>query len=593
MKMSNYGRTHMCAELNAQNAGQAVGLCGWVQRRRDLGNLIFVWLRDRTGLVQVVFDASNNDALFKVAETLRSEFVIRVQGQVAMREDKNFNKNLKTGEIEIIAEKLEILSKAQTPPFSIEDDNVSEALRLKYRYLDLRRKSVQNTIYMKHRITTAVRDYLDTNGFIDIETPILTKSTPEGARDYLVPSRVHQGKFFALPQSPQLFKQMLMVAGFDRYYQLARCFRDEDLRADRQPEFTQIDIEMSFVDQEDVLDINEGLIKHVFKDVLNIDIPTPFKRLTFVDAMERFGSDKPDTRFAMEIQIINDVVKDAGFKVFSGTVANGGTVCAINATQAGFSRKEIDALGEVAKLYGAKGLAWIIYTENEVRSPIAKFLTEDEIEGIRSALDAQPGDIALIIADEWETALNAMGQLRLEVARKLNIIDESKYNFLWVVDFPLLEYNDEAGRYTAKHHPFCSPSDEDMTMLETSPEKVRAKAYDMVLNGNEVGGGSIRIHNPEVQKKVFNALGFSDEEAENRFGFLLEAFKYGTPPHGGIAYGLDRLVMLMTGATSIRETIAFPKVKSAACLLTDAPGLIDQKQLDELNIDIIKEAEEV
>ncbi len=593
MLVSNsYGRTNMCGEVTAANKGENVVLMGWVQRRRDLGSLIFLWLRDRTGIVQVVFDSARDEKLLNVASDLRSEYVIKVAGKVEPRDEKNINKDLKTGEIEVIAEEIEILNKSETPPFGIEDDTVSETLRLQYRYLDLRREKVRETIMKKAQVASEMRKFLDANGFIDIETPILTKSTPEGARDYLVPSRIHEKSFYALPQSPQLFKQMLMVAGFDKYYQLAKCFRDEDLRADRQPEFTQVDIEMSFVDMDDVIDVNEKLMKHVFAKTMDMDIKIPFDRLTFKEAMETYGSDKPDTRFEMKISIINDIVANCGFKVFADACESGGTVCAINAQNAGFSRKEIDKLGEVAKLYGAKGLAWIAIDAEGVRSPIAKFLDEDVLGGIVSRLNAKEGDVILIVADEWERALNAMGQLRLEVARKLNMIDENKFNFLWVVDFPLLEYNEEQGRYTAKHHPFCSMMDEDVELLDTEPQKVRAKAYDIVLNGNEIGGGSIRIHKAEVQEKVFKALGFTEEQANEQFGFLLKSFKYGTPPHGGLAYGLDRLIMIITKSESIRDAIAFPKIKSAACLLTDAPSIVSDAQLEELGIAVVESKKE-
>ena len=589
---NSYGRTNMCGDVTSAEKGKKVVLLGWVQRRRDLGSLIFLWLRDRTGIVQVVFDSARDEKLLNVAGDIRSEYVIKVVGTVAARDEKNINTDLKTGEIEVIAEDIEILNVSETPPFGIEDDTVSEMLRLQYRYLDLRREKVRNTIMKKAQVASEMRQFLDSSGFIDIETPILTKSTPEGARDYLVPSRIHDKAFYALPQSPQLFKQMLMVAGFDKYYQLARCFRDEDLRADRQPEFTQVDIEMSFVDMNDIIDMNEKLMKHVFKNTMDMDIEIPFRRMTYKDAMEIYGSDKPDTRFEMKISILNDIVADCGFQVFSDACKSGGTVCAINAKKAGFSRKEIDKLGDVAKLYGAKGLAWMVIDENEVRSPIAKFLDEKVVNDIVAKMQAEVGDVILIVADEWERALNAMGQLRLEVARKLEIIDDNKYNFLWVVDFPLLEYNEEQQRYTAKHHPFCSLMDEDMELLDTAPEKVRAKAYDIVLNGNEIGGGSIRIHKADVQEKVFGALGFSKEQANEQFGFLLKAFKYGTPPHGGIAYGLDRLVMIMTHSDSIRDAIAFPKIKSAACLLTDAPSVVSDAQLAELGISVVEREKE-
>lgn len=596
MRISNtYPRTNMCGELTRENVGEKVSLCGWVQRRRDLGSLIFIWLRDRTGIVQLVFDQAINEECFKMADTVRSEFVLNINGEVKLRDEKNFNTQLKTGEVEIIADKITVLNTSLTPPFVIDGDNVGAQTKLKYRYLDLRSSFLQNNLMLKHKLSSAIREYLNDNNFLDIETPILTKSTPEGARDYLVPSRVQQGKFYALPQSPQLFKQLLMVSGFDRYYQVAKCFRDEDLRADRQPEFTQVDVEMSFVDVDDVIEMNEGMIKYAFKKAAGVDIQTPFIRLPYKEAMERYGSDKPDTRFDMEIVAINDEVKGCGFKVFSG-VANkeDGMVCAICAKDGAgnYSRREIDALSEHAKLYGAKGLAWMVVEENGVRSPIAKFLSEDEINLLLERTNAEVGDIIFIIADEWETSLNAMGQIRLEVARKLNLIDKDKYNFLWVVDFPLLEYNEEQERYTAKHHPFCSLIDEDVNLLQESPEKVRAKAYDIVLNGCEIGGGSIRIHQEDMQKKVFKALGFSEEEANEQFGFLLDAFKYGTPPHGGIAYGLDRMVMLISKAESIRDTIAFPKVQSGSCLLTNAPDFVDERQLEDLAIDVVKKDKE-
>jgi len=584
-----YPRTHMCGQLNKENADKKVQLCGWVQRRRDLGALIFIWLRDRTGIVQLVFDNAINAECFEIADSVRSEYVISVSGKVSLRDAKNINKDMTTGEIEISISEIKVLNASETTPFVVGDENVGDQTKLKYRYLDLRSTYLQRNLMLKHKLSSAAREYLNDNGFIDIETPILNKSTPEGARDYLVPSRVQQGKFYALPQSPQLFKQLLMVSGFDRYYQIAKCFRDEDLRADRQPEFTQIDIEMSFVDVDDVININEGLIKHSFKKVADIEVEAPFLRLTYKEAMERFGSDKPDTRFAMEIVSINDIVQNCEFKVFSSIASKeNGMVCAICAKGAAeaYSRKEIDKLGEHAKLYGAKGLAWMMVENSGVRSPIAKFLREDEINAIIDKTNAEVGDIIFIIADNWTTSLNSMGQIRLEVAKKLNMIDESKYNFLWVTDFPLLEYNEEEGRYSAMHHPFTALNDEDAAMLEENPGKVRAKAYDIVLNGNEIGGGSIRIHSEKMQKRVFTALGFSEEEAQNRFGFLLDAFKYGTPPHGGIAYGLDRMVMLITGAKSIRDTIAFPKVQSGSCLLTGAPDYVDDAQLEELSIGI-------
>ena len=579
----------MCGEINKDNADETISLCGWVQKRRDLGSLIFIWLRDRTGIVQLVFDEAQNAEYFKTAQEIRSEYVLWVQGEVSLRDEKNINSELATGEVEVIVSDIKILNTAETTPFVIGDEKVGDETKLKYRYLDLRGEYLRDKIMLKHRLTTSVREYLNDNGFLDIETPILNKSTPEGARDYLVPSRVQQGKFYALPQSPQLFKQLLMVSGFDRYYQVAKCFRDEDLRADRQPEFTQIDIEMSFVDVDDVVTINEGLLSKAFKDVAGMDVKTPFERLTYNEAMLRYGSDKPDTRFGLEIVSINDEIKNSEFKVFSSTAQDeGGMVCAICASGAddAYSRKDIDKLTEHAKLYGAKGLAWMVVEDNGVRSPIAKFLTENEINSILDKLSSQTGDIIFIVADKWKTSLTAMGQIRLEVAKRLNMIDESKYNFLWVTDFPMFEYSEEEGRYTAMHHPFTAMREEDLDMLETHPDKVRAKAYDIVLNGNEIGGGSIRIHTETVQKRVFKALGFSDDDAQNRFGFLLDAFKYGTPPHGGIAYGLDRMVMLISGAKSIRDTIAFPKVQSGSCLLTGAPDYVDEAQLKELNIKV-------
>ena len=589
MISKTYPRTNMCGDLSRQNSGETIFICGWVQRRRDLGSLIFIWLRDRTGIVQLVFDESQNPDCFKLANEVRSEFVLWVKGIVSLRDEKNINPELATGEVEVLVSDIKVLNTADTTPFVIGDQKVGDETKLKYRYLDLRGEYLRDKIVLKHKLTSSVREYLNANGFLDIETPILNKSTPEGARDYLVPSRVQQGKFYALPQSPQLFKQLLMVSGFDRYYQIAKCFRDEDLRADRQPEFTQIDIEMSFVDVDDVISINEGLIAKAFKDVAGVDVALPIERLTYNEAMLRYGSDKPDTRFGMEIVSIKDEVKDCAFKVFSSVAQKeDGMVCAICANGAydAYSRKDIDKLAEYAKLYGAKGLAWMVVEENGVRSPIAKFLTEAEINSIVDKTGSQTGDIIFIVADNWKTSLTAMGQVRLEVAEKLNLINESKYNFLWVTDFPMFEFSEEEGRYTAMHHPFTAINDEDLDKLESEPAKVHAKAYDIVLNGNEIGGGSIRIHTQDVQKRVFRALGFSEEDAQNRFGFLLDAFKYGTPPHGGIAYGLDRMVMLISGAKSIRDTIAFPKVQSGSCLLTGAPDYVDEAQLEELNIKV-------
>lgn len=587
-------RTHMCGELTSQNVGENVVLMGWVQRRRDLGGLIFVTLRDRTGIIQLVFDQEESSDLFDKAATLRSEYVIACRGQVVNRAPEAINPNMATGEIEVRAEELRILSKSETPPFYIEDNtNVSEALRYKYRYLDLRRPEMQRNLIIRHKIASQVRNFLNERGFLEIETPMLTKSTPEGARDYLVPSRVHPGKFYALPQSPQLFKQLLMLAGYDRYYQIVRCFRDEDLRADRQPEFTQIDIEMSFVEIDDVLTINEEMIAHIFKQVLDIDIPTPFKRMTYKEAMERYGSDKPDTRFGLELVDVSSLVANSEFKVFSGAVKKGGSVRAINAKGAGdkFSRRDIDSLGEFVKTYRAKGLAWINVTPEGVKSPIAKFLSQEELDSLLNHLKAEPGDLLLFIADENEIVFQALGQLRLELARRLDIIPKDQYNILWITEFPLFEYDQEEGRYVAKHHPFTSPMDEDLHLLESEPEKVRAKAYDMVLNGNEIGGGSIRIHDMSLQERMFKALGFTMEKAWEQFGFLLEAFKYGAPPHGGIAYGLDRIAALLAGRTSIRDVIAFPKVQNASDLMTNAPSFVDEKQLKELHISIDKKIE--
>lgn len=587
-------RTHMCGELTSQNVGENVVLMGWVQRRRDLGGLIFVTLRDRTGIIQLVFDQEESSDLFDKAATLRSEYVIACRGQVVNRAPEAINPNMATGEIEVRAEELRILSKSETPPFYIEDNtNVSEALRYKYRYLDLRRPEMQRNLMIRHKIASQVRNFLNERGFLEIETPMLTKSTPEGARDYLVPSRVHPGKFYALPQSPQLFKQLLMLAGYDRYYQIVRCFRDEDLRADRQPEFTQIDIEMSFVEIDDVLTINEEMIAHIFKQVLDIDIPTPFKRMTYKEAMERYGSDKPDTRFGLELVDVSSLVANSEFKVFSGAVKKGGSVRAINAKGAGdkFSRRDIDSLGEFVKTYRAKGLAWINVTPEGVKSPIARFLSQEELDSLLNHLKAEPGDLLLFIADENEIVFQALGQLRLELARRLDIIPKDQYNILWITEFPLFEYDQEEGRYVAKHHPFTSPMDEDLHLLESEPEKVRAKAYDMVLNGNEIGGGSIRIHDMSLQERMFKALGFTMEKAWEQFGFLLEAFKYGAPPHGGIAYGLDRIAALLAGRTSIRDVIAFPKVQNASDLMTNAPSFVDEKQLKELHISIDKKIE--
>jgi aspartyl-tRNA synthetase len=556
-------------------------------KRRDLGKLIFVTLRDRSGIIQIVFNSETDPALHERAVQVRSEFVLAVRGKVMKRSIDAINKNMKTGEIEVIATELRILNRAETPPFHIEENSdANEVLRLKHRYLDLRRPDLQRMLYLRHRIAKIARDYYDENGFYEIETPILTKSTPEGARDYLVPSRVHPGKFYALPQSPQIFKQLLMVAGYDRYMQIAKCFRDEDLRADRQPEFTQIDLEMSFVDVDDVIKINEGFIKRLFKELLNIDLPETFKQLPYPEAMERYGSDKPDTRFGLELVNVSDLVAQSGFKVFADTIANGGSVRAINAKGAGasFSRKEIDALADVVKTYRAKGLAWIVVEENGLKSPIAKFLSEDETKALLNRLDAQTGDLLLFVADKNEIVFDALGHLRLELGEKLGLIDHDRYDILWVTEFPLLEYDEEEKRWAAKHHMFTAPMDEDIPYIDTDPGRVRSKAYDIVLNGYEIGGGSIRIHSQDLQAKMFQVIGLTEEQAKDRFGFMLEAFKYGTPPHGGLAFGLDRLVMLLGKTDNIRDVIAFPKVQTAADLMANAPDVVEDKQLNELSI---------
>ncbi|AOT72831.1 aspartate--tRNA ligase [Geosporobacter ferrireducens] len=578
-------RTHMCGDLRLTNVSEEVTLMGWVQKRRDLGGLIFADLRDRAGIVQIIFDKDISEEAFTKAEKIRGEYVLAVRGIVKRRQA--VNNNLPTGEIEIFAEELKILSEAQTPPIYIDDnDEVSENLRLKYRYLDLRKPKMQKNMMFRHKMAKVVRDYLDENAFAEIETPILGKPTPEGARDYLVPSRVNPGKFYALPQSPQLFKQLLMVSGMDRYFQIVKCFRDEDLRADRQPEFTQIDIEMSFVEVDDVLSMNEKLLQRIFKEMMNIDIQLPLQRLPYAEAMDRYGSDKPDLRFGFELKSISDIAKDCGFKVFKDAIANGGDVRGININGYGeqFSRKDITKIEDYAKIYGAKGLAWIKLTSEGIQSPIAKFLTEVEIQMILARFEAVEGDLLLFVADKSGIVFDALGHLRVEVAKQLKLLDKNEYKLLWVTEFPLFEYDEEENRYVAKHHPFTSPMDEDVDLLETAPDKARAKAYDIVLNGIEIGGGSIRIHRSELQQKMFKALGFSEEEAWDKFGFLLEAFKYGTPPHGGIAYGLDRFVMLLTGNDSIREVIAFPKTQNASSPMTEDPTEVDEKQLKELHI---------
>ncbi|MDD4189342.1 MAG: aspartate--tRNA ligase [Eubacteriales bacterium] len=581
-------RTHRCCEISLDELGQEVIVMGWIQKTRNLGGLIFVDLRDITGILQIVFRTENENGLFHKAAELRNEFVIAVKGVVEKRSPEAINSRMITGSVEIIASELRILSSAETPPIYIEENSdVNEAVRLKYRYLDLRRPDMQKNLILRHKTAQVVRKYLDENKFLEIETPMLTKSTPEGARDYLVPSRVHPGKYFALPQSPQLFKQLLMVSGFDRYFQIVRCFRDEDLRADRQPEFTQIDIEMSFVNVEDVIEINEGLLKRVFKEVLNIEINTPLPRMTYKEAMEKYGVDKPDIRFGLELKDISDIVADCDFKVFSEPVRNGGSVRAINATGCGekFGRREIDGLVEYVKTYGAKGMAWgTVSEQNEFKSSVAKFMTQEQTEKILNTMGAKAGDLICMIADKNEVVFDALGHLRIEIAKKMDLVEKGSFSPLWVTEFPLLEYSEEEGRWVAKHHPFTSPMDEDLEMLETDPGSVRAKAYDIILNGTELGGGSIRIHDQELQSKMFKLLGFTKEQAWRRFGFLLEAFRYGTPPHGGIAYGFDRMIMLMAGKDSIRDFIAFPKVQNSSDLMSGAPDEVDEGQLEELHI---------
>ncbi len=589
--LQGFKRTDYCGNFTDKNIGQTVSVCGWVQRRRDLGQLIFIDLRDRTGIIQLAFDDGTDRAVFEKAEGLRSEYVVAATGTVRERASKN--PDLPTGDIEVEVKELRVLAAAETPPFEItENSDVNDTLRLTYRYLDLRRPDMQRAIALRHKVAKVTRDYFDENGFYEIETPMLTKSTPEGARDYLVPSRVHPGKFYALPQSPQQYKQLLMLSGFDRYFQIVRCFRDEDLRADRQPEFTQIDIEMSFVEQDDVMAINEGFIKRVFKDVLNIDVKTPFLRMPWREAMDRYGSDKPDIRFGLELRDISGIVSGCGFKVFSEPVAAGGSVRLINVPggAAFFPRKKIDGLADFVKTYGAKGLAWLRLSPEGTTSSFAKFMTEGEISAITAAAGANTGDLVLIVADaKNEVVFAALGALRCEIAKRMELTKKDDYKFLWVTEFPMFEYSEEEGRYVAMHHPFTAPMDEDVDKLETDKAGCRAKAYDMVLNGNEIGGGSIRISTPEMQKTMFRALGFTDEDAQERFGHLINAFKFGAPPHGGLAYGLDRLVMLMAGADSIRDVIAFPKVQNASELMTACPDVVDKKQLDELGIDIIKD----
>lgn len=587
-------RSHRCTELGTANIGEQVTVMGWVQKSRNKGGIIFVDLRDRSGILQIIFEENNcGEESFAKAEKLRSEFVIAVTGKVEARSG-GVNENLATGGIEVRAESLRILSESETPPFPIEENSkTKEELRLKYRFLDLRRPDIQRNLILRSKIAILTRQFLAEEGFLEIETPTLIKSTPEGARDYLVPSRVHPGSFYALPQSPQLFKQLLMCSGYDRYFQLARCYRDEDLRADRQPEFTQIDMELSFVDVDDVIDVNERLLHKLFKEILNVEIPQPIPRMTWQEAMDRFGSDKPDLRFGMELKNVSDVVKDCEFVVFKGALENGGTVRGINAEGQGhMPRKKIDALVEFAKGYGAKGLAYVaIQEDGSYKSSFAKFMTEEQMEALISAMDGKPGDLLLFAADKNKVVWDVLGNLRLEIARQLDLLKKDDYKFLWVTEFPLLEYSEEQGRFVAMHHPFTMPMDEDWHLIDSDPGAVRAKAYDIVLNGTEIGGGSVRIHQSDIQSKMFEVLGFTPEKAQEQFGFLLEAFKYGVPPHAGLAYGLDRVVMLMGGCDSIREVIAFPKVKDASCLMTEAPTPVDPKQLEELGIEVCEETE--
>ncbi|UUZ89404.1 aspartate--tRNA ligase [Paenibacillus sp. P25] len=585
-------KTHPCGSLTKANIGETVTLNGWVQRRRDLGGVLFIDLRDRGGLVQIVFNPEFSKEAHAIADRARNEYVLAVQGKVVERDPETVNPNLATGEIEIRVTEIEIMNAAKNPPFFIEDGiEIDESLRLKYRYLDLRRPEMQRTLVLRSKAAKVFRDYLDENGFIEVETPILTKSSPEGARDYLVPSRVHPGEFFALPQSPQIYKQLLMVGGLERYYQIARCFRDEDLRADRQPEFTQVDIETSFLSQDQLMDLMEKLVVRLFKETAGAEIPTPFQRISYADAMGKYGSDKPDLRFGLELKDVSDIVAESGVQVFANVIKKGGQVKALNAKGcASWSRKEIDDLGVYAARYGAKGLAWITYKEGELKGPIVKFFNEQELEALKARLEAEEGDLLLFSADTKKVVADVLGNLRLKIGRDLGLIDESKFKFAWVVDFPLLGYDEEEKRYVAEHHPFTRPKEEDLHYFDTDPGQIRAQAYDLVLNGYEVGGGSMRIYKREVQEKMFNALGFSKEEAYDKFGYLLDAFEYGTPPHGGIAFGFDRLVMLIAGRTNLRETIAFPKTASATDLLMDAPAAVEDKRLEQLSIRVALKA---
>lgn len=590
--MGDWSRDCRCAQLTEANVGQQVTVMGWVDTRRDLGGLIFIDVRDTSGVIQCVFDSAEYQDFAKV-ESLRNEYVVAVRGKVLLRDEETINPNIATGTIEVRATDLKILSVAKTPPFYIEDGvNVREELRLKYRYLDLRRPEMQAKMKLRHQVMQIVRNYFSENGFLEIETPMLAKSTPEGAREYLVPSRIQPNKFYALPQSPQMFKQLLMVSGLDRYFQIVRCFRDEDLRADRQPEFTQVDLEMSFVSPDDVMSVNEKLVKRIFNETWGLDLPVPFRRLTYKEAMDRFGSDKPDTRFGLELCEISDLVANTNFKVFASIVKNGGTVRGIN-VKGGvdkFARRELDALVEYVKQYGAKGMAWISVKENELQSPIVKFFTEEETQAILDRMGAEVGDVLMFVSDtDEDIVFDALGHLRLHLGEKLGLIDHDKLDVLWVTEFPLLEYSAEEKRFVAKHHPFTMPMDEDIQYLDSAPGRVRAKAYDLVINGMEAGGGSCRIYNPDLQAKMFDVLGLSKEEANDKFGFLIEGFQYGTPPHGGMAYGLDRLVMILTKSKSIRDVIAFPKVQSGTCPLTGAPYYVEQKQLDELHIETVRD----
>ncbi|AMQ78627.1 aspartyl-tRNA synthetase [Staphylococcus aureus] len=583
-------RTTYCGLVTEVFLGQEITLKGWVNNRRDLGGLIFVDLRDREGIVQVVFNPAFSEEALKIAETVRSEYVVEVQGTVTKRDPETVNPKIKTGQVEVQVTNIKVINKSETPPFSINEENVNvdENIRLKYRYLDLRRQELAQTFKMRHQITRSIRQYLDEEGFFDIETPVLTKSTPEGARDYLVPSRVHDGEFYALPQSPQLFKQLLMISGFDKYYQIVKCFRDEDLRADRQPEFTQVDIEMSFVDQEDVMQMGEEMLKKVVKEVKDVEINDAFPRMTYKEAMRRYGSDKPDTRFEMELIDVSQLGRDMDFKVFKDTVENDGEIKAIVAKGAAeqYTRKDMDALTEFVNIYGAKGLAWVKVVEDGLTGPIGRFFETENVETLLTLTGAEAGDLVMFVADKPNVVAQSLGALRVKLAKELGLIDETKLNFLWVTDWPLLEYDEDAKRYVAAHHPFTSPKEADIAKLGTAPEEAEANAYDIVLNGYELGGGSIRIHDGELQEKMFEVLGFTKEQAQEQFGFLLDAFKYGAPPHGGIALGLDRLVMLLTNRTNLRDTIAFPKTASATCLLTNAPGEVSDKQLEELSLRI-------